>query len=496
MSYMLVIGYNPNQYSTGSTEPSRWLTLDVQSSKRVNASSTIAQHPIQTGDTISDHMYRNATTETVSGYFGILSGNREIKKTSTYGYGGNGIDKLTDVEETFEEIKNMGYLCKLITMDEDNASTFRFKIRDNMALTSITWEEMENVVKYDFDFKEAIVINKNDKYNPDIYSLSDLNLPNINALVGVSLAKTMASDVNFGGLVVKFLEANGYLSDQLIHDIAVQRTNYDVYGTLGLVSTAAGLTTVGLAAIGVISGGFLLPVLLLCGLGVYFGVKSVEAANRGNKVMKKIETLAELDEIYSKVNLKFLNMKSNATVYSFPKNDSCEAMIKVGSDYYIISAAKKSNKEVLTESLQSNYYFSVRNAKDGEGMLAYNPNINSIWNQYQRIEVEKVFAGYEDGDWSRPIYNSKYVACPSSPTNLAQLNFGTNGWFADSTGTYQVYLVNVYADDTICAEKAEKRKALRDLTNYNIIVFKDDPEVEFQKIINIIYDAIDGITED
>ena len=104
MGYALVIGYNPDQYSENNFTPKRWLAIDVQSSKKVSTRSTIASQPIQTGDTISDHMYRQAVTESISGSFGILHGDRTIGFVGdgTMGkqqYMFNGMsDRLQDVE--------------------------------------------------------------------------------------------------------------------------------------------------------------------------------------------------------------------------------------------------------------------------------------------------------------------------------------------------------------------------------------------------------------
>ena len=70
-AFRTVIGCNMDQYETGSFEPTRFLVLDTQENKSVQATSTIAQQPLQSGDTMSDHMYRDPTTFSISGMFSL-----------------------------------------------------------------------------------------------------------------------------------------------------------------------------------------------------------------------------------------------------------------------------------------------------------------------------------------------------------------------------------------------------------------------------------------
>ena len=142
-TYKLVIRVNMNQYGEvyGKDEAVKILMLDVVKTKSITASSTITNQPLQSGDTMSDHMYRNPTTFNVSGTFAL---NGENANDISYGFIGKENDRLTQIETLLEKIKDEGYLCDLITMSFDDngkndANNTRFKVRKNMALTSITW---------------------------------------------------------------------------------------------------------------------------------------------------------------------------------------------------------------------------------------------------------------------------------------------------------------------------------------------------------------------
>ena len=72
-TYKLVIGYNPNQYFDGSTEASEYLFLDTINERTIDGSNTTPSQPMQNGDSISDHTYRNPNEMSISGEFGLNS---------------------------------------------------------------------------------------------------------------------------------------------------------------------------------------------------------------------------------------------------------------------------------------------------------------------------------------------------------------------------------------------------------------------------------------
>ena len=161
---------NPIQYY----ETIKYLPIDFLEDRSIRASSTIVSQPLQNGDTMSDHMYRNPTELELSGKFSLNGRNwQNDSYTDIY----NTDDRLTAIEWVFEWIKNNGSLCTITTVATDidnvdhfsydsngnvsgniNPSNTRFITRENMALTNISWKEKQNTLEFTFSFKEVIMI--------------------------------------------------------------------------------------------------------------------------------------------------------------------------------------------------------------------------------------------------------------------------------------------------------------------------------------------------
>lgn len=541
MGYQLVIGYNPQQEETGATDASRYLTLDLQTSKRAQVSSTICSMPIQSGETISDHMYRNPTTVTVSGSFGILSGER-FSKDARKKYGDSiewydynsvgGVDRLTNVESIFEEIKNRGFLCTLMTMSDNKEESFRFMQRKNMVLRDISWEEMENVVKYEFSFYEAIIVNASKTYNMPESERSKLGLPNVKTLDGVSLSEVMNQSGDIALSVLITLLDNGIITEDFLKEIAFNRNGVYTYGTLAAlcgiiyggamaaigVSTAVSIAAGGSAlawligSSGLATGGATL--VIAAGLALVAGValginaiikeqKAKEQFGNAWNALQKIkgttnndEKAAVLNKILESVQLQFLGFKSNVTIYSFPENKSCEALIKIGGDIYTISASKKNS---------------------------YDKNYDCPWKFKAQMANQKEIKYQKDVSFTRTIgyYSDMNSLISPPPTNFGDLDFLTNGWFCSNDGQYQVFLTNIglgiekeypsgspqnwkrrsdlensYYTRVVDAPFTDKQQdILADLRNYQIVVCKGNMKTEYNRITNAVFDALKSYEE-
>lgn len=544
MGYQLVIGYNPQQEETGATDASRYLTLDLQTSKRAQASSTICSMPIQSGEVISDHMYRNPTTVTVSGSFGILAGNR-FSQDARKKYGDTiewydynergGIDRLTNVEEIFEDIKNRGFLCTLMTMSDNNEESFRFRQRKNMVLRDISWEEMENTVKYEFTFFEAIIVNASNTYNMPEAERSKLGLPNVKTLDGVSLSEVMSQSGDIALAVLVSLLDNGIITEDFLKAIAFNRNGVYTYGTLAAlcgiiyggtmaaigvstaISLAAGGSALGwlIGSSGLATGGATL--VIAAGLALIAGValginaiireqKAKEQFGNAWNALQKIkgsnnndEKASILNKILESVQLQFLGFKSNVIIYSFPDNNSCEALIKVGGSIYTISASRKSS-------------------------YTYDSDYDCPWRFKVELASQKEIKYQRDVSFTRTIIGY-YGDCNSiispPPTNFGDLDFLTNGWFCSNDGQYQVFLTNIglgiekdypsgspsgwkrrtdlentYYSRVVDAPFTDKQKEiLADLRNYQIVVCKGNMKTEYNRITNGIFDALKAYEE-
>ena len=76
-SYKAVIQCNFNQFGENellkgtNQDPTKYLLLDLVKNKSNSSDITLAQQPLQNGDVITDHMYRNAKTFTLTGEFSL-----------------------------------------------------------------------------------------------------------------------------------------------------------------------------------------------------------------------------------------------------------------------------------------------------------------------------------------------------------------------------------------------------------------------------------------
>lgn len=162
-----------------------YFDLDICTERSVTSSATIPQFPVQDGVTISDHMYRNPRTLSLSGRFS-LAGKSNSEGSNLYtrehivGTAKSGektwdkwfeedagelkdlsaSNRLEAIQKVFEYIQAKGILCTVM-MCQTRASDAktRFKVRDNMALASIRWSEQYNSMSFSLDFTEVITVD-------------------------------------------------------------------------------------------------------------------------------------------------------------------------------------------------------------------------------------------------------------------------------------------------------------------------------------------------
>ena len=174
-----------------------WLHLDTITEKNLTSSARIPTQPMQDGNTMADHMYRNPDEYSVSGTFSLYGKYWNDKTYDKIDAIGNTGDRLTNIQAAFEYIKNNGILCDLTTMTNDNMGDIRFKQRNHMALESITWRESQASMAYSLTFKEIICVDVEE----DTVK-TDENLPSIYMPSAKSLGEIMVSDAPSGEMSV------------------------------------------------------------------------------------------------------------------------------------------------------------------------------------------------------------------------------------------------------------------------------------------------------
>lgn len=171
--------------------------LDTCTARTLTSHATIAQFPVQSGETISDHMYRDAQNLELSGKFSN-QGSATLKETpetaynkyswqnknsnidwqafysSAEGKGLNvldGLDRMARIQTLFEWIQAKGVLCDIMLYNKSSQrGGFIFKERKNMALENIRWTEGINGMDYSFTFKEILSVNPYESFGEFDYN--------------------------------------------------------------------------------------------------------------------------------------------------------------------------------------------------------------------------------------------------------------------------------------------------------------------------------------
>ena len=488
-SYRTVIAFKfpeARQDAYGRTqyvETIKYLPIDFLESRSVNASSTIVTQPLQNGDTMSDHMYRQPTTVDLSGKFS-LNGRNWNNDSYTELYNTN--DRLTSIEWVFEYIKNNGSLCTITTVatevdspdqfyyDEQgnvrgniNPSNTRFITRENMALTSISWKEMQNTLEFSFKFNEVIMIDT------EIYEIdpTDLNLPqSIEYPTTKSLGTLLFEAGDLPKAITDTLYKKGYIKDDWLREITliggdigiikqvliVQAVAVGV-AALAILATVKIGTAVVTATAAVVPVGTIVAAAIVVVTAIIVGIvaifnrhKEKEKQKRAFKLVngKPDHDLNRYQNFMDDVEMAVNKAGSNITIYNFTSDSEQEICVPIGGQYYFISVTK----------LNDDPYFKSDIRVNGFGV---------------------------EGS---PISNMRLNWAPVD--NFMNLNENINMWFKDESKEYQVYLVNPNLNDVINEDDGSKTVLKRKLSSYSIWICKGSIKEQITNIQNAINNAI------
>lgn len=478
-AFRTIIGCNMEQYETHSFDPTRYLVLDTQEPKTISTDSIIAQQPLQSGDTMSDHMYRNPDIVNISGMFSLNGKNWD---DDSYNFIESG-DRLTNIQEVFERIKNEGILCRITTIDEDdfayNQSTgvinlksnakSRFKIRNNMALTSIQWTENQNTIKFTFKFVEVIMVEAQEYEPLSEEEREALGLPHVTSPVGSSLGTVLAETGQLQQVIIQSLYDNGYIMDDFLTALGGIAEeffkDYAIAGAVISVGVAVGLISYGvgsaLAAAGATMG-TLFPVgtiVLAVGTviaGIAIGIsKFIEWCKKQQKqdiAFKLVNGSPETDGMRLKlllddIELKVNNVKNNLTVYTINGNYRQIVTINIAGEYYLIT-------------------FDTNNATDDNEWGATVTNMKN-----------------------EPLNSVYHSWCPVS--SFTDLNRTANLWFRDNTKQYEAYLVNPSLSEKVSKNPEDLKAAKANLEGYTIWISKGNIQENVEAVMNAIEQAIE-----
>ena len=492
-SYRTVIAFpypEPFSREDGTVEyinRTKYLPIDFLDDRSITADSRIITQPLQSGDTMSDHMYREPVKMTLKGKFAL---NGRNWNNDSYNFLFQN-DRLTTIEYVFEYIKNAGILCTLTTVESEiddgdkiyydengnlvgssiTPSKTRFLTRENMALTNINWTEKVNVLEFSFSFQEVIMI---DMIEYEVDS-TDLTLPSLNEPRAQGEGNVLWDTQELPKMITQMLAEKGYIKSDWAEALATRGDVYGVYAQIvASVAIAIGLIAATVAITGALlsAGATLGSAVLAFPVGTVVAVAAVaitfialaikhaidkkrqrEVERRAFKLINNSPSqdfnryMNLMDDIEEAVN----SAGSNLSIYSFSSDDEQEITLTIGGNYYYISFTKTS--------------------------------VFPFWKTDVRLNAPATKEG------STSISNMR-MNPPSIVTNFTELNENVNMWFKDESKSYQVYLVNSSLDDEYNSDQAGKNNAASKLSNYSIWVSKGSIKENVKKIEDAINNTL------
>lgn len=496
-TYKLVIQVDMNQFGKVYENDSvKILMLDVVKTKSITASSTITNQPLQSGDTMSDHMYRNPTTFNVSGTFAL---NGENANDISYGFVGKENDRLTQIETLLEKIKDEGYLCDLITMSFDDngkndANNTRFKVRKNMALTSITWSEKLNSIDYQLSFQEVITVDsiqtsevtvgKDDPLvnEPEMNSLGDL-IYGTDGFLYVLLFQLCANKIiSFGFIYVlanwensiPILKQYPTLQKAAKEIVAYKYANGDIINVPDdvVVKNVNNLTYVGLA-FGILKNIFSNNKYL-------FNTKDIYTyGNESNSTYIFYLDYGHLENVSTKTATQMVTKFINFLDSLFVDLNKLTYSLEV----YNFENVSKNQTTIL--SIGGNYYYItpiINNTITSQGTTSLG--------QAKRPSSIKELADYSEGislNGFKVVCDDVEIASNFTPvSSLTQMNNTQNLWFRSIDGNYEVYLANTTLSQDTSRTQTEQNDNKNNLSYYTIWVSKGDIRLVLNNLIQTI----------
>lgn len=467
----------------------KYLPLDLINSKTVNTSSQIVTQPLQSGDTMSDHMYRLPTELQLSGTFSLNG--RNWNNTTYDDIMSSGIDRITSIQKVFEYIKNNGILCTIMTCATDidkpdnftydndgnilssniNIDSTRFITRKNMALTNINWGEFTNYLTYQFTFKEVIMVNTITEY-----VANDLDLPYTGMPVAQSLGDVFTSTDNqdiIAQSIMKILYDNKYIYDSFIKGL-VSEIGEGASEYIRIVTAASLIGT----AVGIIGGAMILssvssllvatssvvPVgTTIAATAVIVGavvggiagiIKFIEKRKKKKLAFGKAKNIRDdanrLNDLIDKVIGKISEFNFNTNVYQFQSdNPNQQICLSVGGRYYYITLTRTQSDPYWTSQISD--------------------------------------AGFDD---KADTISTKLNDFPVV-SSIMDFDPHSNCWFKDATRQYQVYLCNPSLALSENSTKEEIKAVKEKLSSYIIYVSKGNINDNIGKLTDIISAALE-----
>ena len=328
--------------------------FDLVKGVNISSSSELTTNTMMNGDIIADHIYRKPVEVTIDGSYGEF-GNRNIRFSGPW-------DKLGNVEEYFENIKNQGYRCSIITRSRSTEDDTRFKTRENMVLTNIDWTHNQSSISFSLTFTEQKTASLQIQDIP--YTEEDEDGPDITDGVVTSFTEDVLDwNVVYKAIII-LLDEDNMMTDDFKQELSECSSQAAIGAGLVIGGAVAGGIMTALVGLGVAGpGGWLLigigAVLGVIGYGIYSWINGAQQAADLQRAQEKWGTEQfqyfegddernedELNRFFSFVGgvADYVKTLDNyITAYNIPTNSEQEMLIYIDDDNYVFKFNKVSN---------------------------------------------------------------------------------------------------------------------------------------------------------
>lgn len=504
-----------------------YFDLDTCTEKSLSSTATVPQYPVEDGVTVADHMYRNARTLTLSGSFSLASrnsyeNNNLYTKDNIIGElkGGdkswdrwfeedagelkdlNGVNRLEAIQKVFEYVQAKGILCTVMMCSgKPGSENTRFKIRDNMALTNISWREQYNSMSYSFTFTEVITVSK-------LGVFETFNYESLYPETSLPATKSLGEVVNESGslykIVLETLFNAGYIDladgrafnlkgvkfgnlawlDKTIADIIEQLLIGAGAGVAGGLIAGAVVGKVASIVAGSSAGGpiglcvgIVVAVAIFAGAGIYGAYKKSEKKKRLKEGFNLIQNYGAYvnPETYEPTGVSLQNAIVNQT-------DIARLRMLMEDIQYQIDTELRGVQFYSLPDSPGDVPITV-------GVDALTLRITATNNEDQPFSMQ-ILKGY--GSSAEPV--SPYFGSWCVESSMYDMDENQNTMYKDSSRQYYMFLFNPYLETEVAkaAGYNSVSDAMQVLSNYYVLTVRGSIKDVINKLSGTITDALEN----
>lgn len=483
------------------------LYLDTCTEKRVNATATLPQQPLQDGRVISDHMYSNPDEYSISGSFSLYGNIHD--EYDDFPEVGASTDRLTNIQNVFEYIKDNGLLCNLTTINTDLDGSVRFKIRESMALKSISWTEKQASMSYSLSFVEVLTVDILEEYAKIDEDLPEITLPEARSLGSVLIEEENGQGDAISKIVIAALYERGYIPNADISwfgkiGYALRDTLEGVgYAAISVLLGALAKVIVEALAIKLISitgtalsTVFPVGTIIGVGLGIIVGIWSFLKITKNRRKEKMMLNLVDGLKPYTTTNkdgsvtidIEAAKQDKNVRINNEEMTKlmqiiaACKTeILKLNEDckLYTISSSENDNEDrEVALDINGNTYF-----------ISFVKNENAAYGWDYKVAYANALFEAETLDGTNGLLFSKNAIV----SDLDDADINKNCLFTDKSGEYFVFIYNpsISLEDNK-SEEAQKAVASK-LYSYQVLVSKGPVKPHIEAIYDAVYSKLESL---